>query len=93
MIYTKRSSVHGMGVFAGRVIHPFEGIPIELLSNTNGMNHSCEPNCFIDGDSVFATRQIMFNEELTVDYHDTTFDRLQPCNCQPCNIEREANGA
>ena len=49
------------------------------------INHSCEPNVYIDGQIVFrALRDIKVNEYLTVDYGTfmlTINDPIPKCNC------------
>ena len=49
-----------------------------------GVNHSCEPNCYFDGDIVFrALRDIEPGEEITLDYATafTTDTESFTCNC------------
>lgn len=49
------------------------------------VNHSCEPNCYIDGQIVFrALRDIEANQFLTVDYGTfmlTSKNSIDKCNC------------
>ncbi|HMU45097.1 MAG TPA: SET domain-containing protein-lysine N-methyltransferase [Chitinophagaceae bacterium] len=46
-------------------------------------NHSCEPNTAFDGLNVLALKNIMADEELTLDYAQFLDDNMEPfqCNC------------
>jgi len=46
-------------------------------------NHSCTPNTLFDGLNVLALKNIMCNEELTLDYAQFLDDNMEPfqCNC------------
>lgn len=46
-------------------------------------NHSCEPNTAFDGLNVLALKNIMTDEELTLDYAQFLDDNMEPfqCNC------------
>lgn len=46
-------------------------------------NHSCEPNTAFDGLNVLALRNIMADEELTLDYAQFLDENMEPfqCNC------------
>lgn len=39
-----------------------------LLDDANFMNHSCDPNCWYEGDTLIARRGIKAGEEITYDY-------------------------
>jgi SET domain-containing protein len=49
------------------------------------VNHSCDPNCYIDGQVVFrALRDVSKGEFFTIDYGTfmlTTSDPIASCNC------------
>lgn len=51
-------------------------------------NHSCEPNCGIDGKiKVVALRDIKAGEEITIDYSITEIDKLWEMKCK-CGSEK-----
>jgi len=52
------------------------------------INHSCEPNGYIDTDNhtYVALRDIKVGEELTFDFHTTEFDIANPFECD-CKSE------
>jgi hypothetical protein len=60
------------------------------------VNHSCEPNCYIDGQIVFrALRDIEPNEFLTVDYGTfmiTSKNYIDKCNCGSENCRGVVTG-
>lgn len=45
-------------------------------------NHSCEPNTVFDGLNVLAHRDIVFNEELTLDYAQFLDNNMEPFECK-----------
>jgi hypothetical protein len=46
------------------------------------LNHSCEPNAMRHGVTVFAWRDIVADEEITIDYRLNAFDGDSwPCDC------------
>ncbi|MBI3633747.1 MAG: SET domain-containing protein-lysine N-methyltransferase, partial [Candidatus Vogelbacteria bacterium] len=49
-----------------------------IESTDNFLNHSCDPNCYIDWDSMWlrAKRDIYDGEELTYDYNTSDWDNL-----------------
>lgn len=60
------------------------------------INHSCEPNVYIDGQVVFrALRDIEVNEYLTVDYGTfmlTKKDPIPNCNCGTSSCRGKVTG-
>jgi SET domain len=66
----------------------------ELLSS---LNHSCDPNVFVDtqGMRVVALRPIAEGEELTYFYPSTEWDMAEPfdCSCQACSCLGRIEGA
>lgn len=70
------------------------------------LNHSCDPNCVVKMKTiavknVYAERDIMKNEELTVDYTLTAVDRFgrkdddgwgAECNCGSMNCRKIRSG-
>lgn len=72
------SNIHGKGLFSARTYLKNEHIlsldidywSKPICSDYYGkfMNHSCHPNCCVDGYNVRACRQIEAEEELTFDY-------------------------
>lgn len=64
------------------------GIFIHQVSNSHKgtVNHSCDPNCRIEGfNKLVARRQIQLNEELTVDYGTISIGSgtviIEKCKC------------
>ena len=51
------------------------------------INHDCKPNCYVDNDDednlcLYAIRDIIEDEELTIDYgYDEIYEN---CNCSSC---------
>ena len=45
-------------------------------------NHSCDPNTAFDGLNVFAVRNIIKDEELTLDYAQFLDENMEPFQCQ-----------
>ena len=60
------------------------------------VNHSCEPNCYIDGQIVFrALRDINADEFITVDYGTffiTKKNPIDPCNCGSIQCRGKVTG-
>lgn len=84
-----KSKIHGLGVFALRVIKRGEVI-LDTLTHEVGFNHSCEPNLVLTSDYkvqlVVATKKIIRGEELTV-FYVRDRDQLPKgmiCNCPSC---------
>ena len=50
------------------------------------LNHSCDPNCWIDGRALRARRAIAPGDELTFDYNCTEWSMDSPfdCACEAC---------
>ena len=46
------------------------------------LNHSCDPNAFIDGLELIARRPIAPWEEITFDYETTEYELDEPFTCQ-----------
>ena len=46
------------------------------------MNHSCEPNAFIQGRDVFALREIAPGEGVTFNYNTTEYNIAEPFDCR-----------
>ncbi len=46
-----------------------------LADDANFMNHSCDPNCWYEGESLVARRDIAAGEEITYDYGTDSTDR------------------
>jgi hypothetical protein len=66
----------GTGVFLHQVNNAHKGT----------VNHSCEPNCKIEGfNKLVAKRDININEELTIDYGTVSIGKgttiISECNC------------
>ena len=64
------------------------GIFLHQISNTHKgtVNHSCDPNCKIEGFNKLVTkRSININEELTIDYGTVSIGKgntmIKECNC------------
>ncbi|TAL31771.1 MAG: SET domain-containing protein-lysine N-methyltransferase [Spirochaetes bacterium] len=53
----------GADLFSGYV-----GIEDVLTDDSNFMNHSCDPNCWYEGEMLVARRDIVPGEEITYDY-------------------------
>lgn len=76
-VSVKRSQLEGNGLFSDR------GVPCgTLLIVVQGraveqpiwhINHSCAPNCVVQGIHVFAARDIEAGEELTINYQHINF--------------------
>ena len=51
---------------------------LESQDSDNFLNHSCEPNCRIDWNTMWLTalRDIKMGEELTYDYHTSDWDNF-----------------
>jgi hypothetical protein len=51
------------------------------------LNHSCAPNCWIDGRTLRALRRIEAHEQLTFDYNTTEWSMDVPftCACGACH--------
>lgn len=51
------------------------------------LNHSCAPNCWIDGRTLRALRRIEAHEQLTFDYNTTEWSMDVPftCACGVCH--------
>ncbi len=51
------------------------------------VNHSCDPNCVLAGQSLIALRDIQSEEELTIDYSQVDATELweMTCNCHNFN--------
>jgi len=51
------------------------------------LNHSCDPNCWMDGRTLRARRAIAAGEQLTFDYNCTEWSMDVPfdCACGACN--------
>jgi len=63
----KRSSIHGKGVFATRLIHP--GVIKDEKSWSDAINHSKNPNAeLLQNGDIKILRRISAGEELTFDY-------------------------
>jgi SET domain len=45
------------------------------------MNHSCDPNCIIRDQAVFAKRAVEAGDDLTFDYNSTEYDMAAPFAC------------
>ncbi len=60
------------------------------------VNHSCDPNCYIDGQIVFrALRDIQPGEYITVDYGTfflTKKDPIPICKCRSANCRGKVTG-
>jgi len=60
------------------------------------VNHSCDPNCYIDGQIVFrALRDIQADEFVTVDYGTFMLIKNDPipvCNCGAANCRGKITG-
>jgi hypothetical protein len=60
------------------------------------VNHSCEPNCYIDGQIVFrALRDIQPDEFITIDYGTffiTKKNPIDPCNCGSASCRGKVTG-
>ena len=65
------------------------------------LNHSCEPNCFIDWKNMdlVALRDIRIGEEITFDYNTAEYDLIEmvkncsfKCNCGSKNCIAEVKG-
>jgi hypothetical protein len=60
----------------------------DMVDQTRYINHSCEPNCEVDGDTgpdgpwatITAVRPIRAGEEITYDYGFTA-ELAEPCAC------------
>jgi hypothetical protein len=66
----------GTGIFLHQVNNAHKGT----------INHSCEPNCKIEGfNKLVAKRSININEELTIDYGTVSIGKgntmIKQCNC------------
>ena len=61
------------------------------------INHSCDPNIYIDGQIVFRTlREITPDEELTIDYGSfMILDRviIKNCRCNSLSCRKKIHGA
>lgn len=57
----------------------------EILSGVDYINHSCTPNCLVEGYlKIVAARDIRCGEELTIDYGSLTLVKEKKrCNCRP----------
>lgn len=61
----------------------------DMVDQTRYINHSCEPNCEVDGDvgpdrpwaKITAVRAIRAGEEITYDYGFTA-ELAEPCACR-----------
>ncbi|MBU3683044.1 MAG: SET domain-containing protein-lysine N-methyltransferase [Phycisphaerales bacterium] len=51
------------------------------------LNHSCDPNCWLDGLVLRARRDIASGEQLTFDYNCTEWSMASPfsCGCGTCD--------
>ncbi|MEP7266267.1 MAG: SET domain-containing protein-lysine N-methyltransferase [Saprospiraceae bacterium] len=58
-------------------------------------NHSCDPNTTYNGLNVKATREIAFDEELTLDYATFLDETMEPfeCQCGSKNCRKWVTGA
>lgn len=65
------------------------------------LNHSCEPNCYIDWQNMnlIALRDIQIGEELSFDYNTAEYDLINmvencsfKCNCGSKNCVGEVKG-
>lgn len=52
-----------------------------LADDSNFMNHSCDPNCWYEGESLVARRDIIVGEEITYDYATDATDRDWDFRC------------
>lgn len=63
-------------------------IDVEKTTKIKYINHNCVCNCIVDSYDnnsllLIANRNILANEELTIDYgYDEIYDE---CNCEKCN--------
>jgi uncharacterized protein len=53
-----------------------------LLPPSCYLNHSCDPNAMRSGVRVFAWRDILQGEEITIDYRLNAFDDSDVSNCE-----------
>ncbi len=73
---------YGLDIDFGRIVAPIEDRFVTTLDNF--LNHSCEPNLGYDfEDNVITMREILPDEELTIDYGCFTvnFDERWECRC------------
>ena len=69
------SAIAGRGVFAA--------VDLPAGSAAEGpLNHSCDPNCWFEGEQLVTRRAISAGEELTYDYATGSTDLSLYCHCE-----------
>ena len=101
----RNSKIHGLGIFTKNKISKgteFYYIPLEIILSVQkpkcarigeGKFHSCNPNSELDITKkkpvLKAKRDILANEEITVDYHCTEKEGVKvPCKCKDINCHK-----
>ena len=81
------SAIAGQGVFAA--------LPLAAGTIVEGpLNHSCDPNCWYDGDALVTRRPIEAGEELTYDYATGSDDSdlVLYCHCETYRCRQIVTG-
>ena len=71
-----------------------DNFAIEPVNESKFINHSCNPNAFINKDWIFeALRNIKKGEEITIDYGTVDYDYYEfKCHCKSENCRKVLDG-
>lgn len=57
-----------------------------------GLNHSCDPNAWYDGETLVTRRPITAGDELTVDYATGSTEFVLYCHCETYRCRQVVEG-
>lgn len=69
----------------------FNDVQIEPTGILKHLNHSCAPNAAFEGRWLVSKKEILQNEEITIDYLTTegSITYHFPCNCRSKNCRKK----
>jgi SET domain-containing protein len=89
-------SKYSIQIGENKHIESYSSDPLDKRSAWRFINHSCDPNCFIDirKMQLIALSDIEPGEEITFDYTTTEFEMAAPfyCNCNSGNCLKHIRG-
>jgi len=92
----KKASKYSIQISTTEHLLPYSSDPNDPVSIWRFLNHSCEPNAFIDIEkmNLIAFVDIAENEEVRFNYNTTEFEIASPfnCNCNSLNCNGEIKG-
>lgn len=94
--FTDHPSKYSIQISKNKHLLPYSSDPDDPLSHWRFLNHSCDPNSFVDliKMDVVALRTINKEEEVRFNYNLTEYDLATPfvCNCGEKNCLGEIKG-